>query len=404
MMDFLHKIPNLDAYGNPQYFVYLAIALIPIVIAMYHQKRLHIYEALVQFGFIFVMFTGAKWHQGMALLAYIAWEFIIVGGYMTYRKKANNSIVFYVMTFLSVLPLLMVKLTPALLGHHSFLGFMGISYLTFRATGMVMTARDGVISDFNPAMFFKFVLFMPTFTSGPIDRYERFEKDYNNMPDKDEYLDMLQKAVWYVMLGFLYKFLIAYVLKEYFQIFLEKAAIAKGGISWSLVGYMYVYGLDLYFDFAGYSMFAVAISYLFGIRSPINFNRPFISKNLKDFWNRWHMSLSFWFRDFVFMRLSFLLMKKKVFKSRVTTANVAYIFNMLLMGFWHGVTWYYIAYGLFHGIGLVINDAWLRYKRKHKKEIPHNKFTEIFATFITLQAVFVGFLIFSGILDKIFFK
>ena len=76
------------------------------------------------------------------------------------------------------------------------------------------------------------------------------------------------------------------------------------------------------------------------------------------------MSLSFWFRDFVFMRLVKVLVKHKIFKNRNVTSSVAYIINMLIMGFWHGLTWYYIAYGLFHGVGLVINDAWVRKKKK----------------------------------------
>ena len=80
------------------------------------------------------------------------------------------------------------------------------------------------------------------------------------------------------------------------------------------------------------------------------------------------MSLSFWFRDFVFMRMVMVLTRKKVFKNRNVTSSVAYIVNMLIMGFWHGVTWYYIAYGLFHGIGLVINDAWIRKKKTLNKE------------------------------------
>ncbi len=87
---------------------------------------------------------------------------------------------------------------------------------------------------------------------------------------------------------------------------------------------MYVFGLDLFFDFAGYSMFALAVSNLMGIKSPINFNKPFVSRDLKEFWNRWHMSLSFWFRDFVFMRLVTVLIRNKVFKNRNTTSSVAF--------------------------------------------------------------------------------
>ena len=123
------------------------------------------------------------------------------------------------------------------------------------------------------------------------------------------------------------------------------------------------------------------------------------------------MGLSFWFRYFVFMRLVMVLMRNKVFKSRITTSNVAYIINMLVMGFWHGVTWYYIAYGLFHGLGLVINDAWIRKKKTINKErkakgldpIPDNRWTKALGIFITFNTVMLSFLIFSGFLDQQWF-
>jgi len=141
-----------------------------------------------------------------------------------------------------------------------------------------------------------------------------------------------------------------------------------------------------------------------GIDTPMNFNQPWRSPNIKDFWNRWHITLSFWFRDFIYMRLVFWFMKHKIFKKPTTTANVTYIINMLVMGFWHGVTWYYIAYGLFHGVALMVNDMWLRYKKKHRKSIPHNGFTQVFAIFLTANLVCFSFLIFSGLLNKLWFN
>lgn len=175
---------------------------------------------------------------------------------------------------------------------------------------------------------------------------------------------------------------------------------------------MYTFGLELFFDFAGYSMFALAISNLMGIRSPINFNKPFLSRDLKEFWNRWHMSLSFWFRDFVFMRMVMVLTRKKVFKNRNVTSSMAYIVNMLIMGFWHGVTWYYIAYGLFHGLGLVINDAWVRKKKTLNKErkkaekaaLPENRWIQLLGMVVTFHVVMLSFLIFSGFLNNLWFK
>ena len=160
-------------------------------------------------------------------------------------------------------------------------------------------------------------------------------------------------------------------------------ALAHGGWSWWVIAYMYTYSMDLFFDFAGYSLFAVGISYIMGIQTPMNFNKPFIAKNIKDFWNRWHMTLSFWFRDYIYMRLVFFMMKKKLLKSRIAIANVGYLTLFLIMGFWHGVTWYYIVYGLYHAVAINLCDMWLRFKKRHKEKIPHNKFTEALAIFIT---------------------
>ncbi|MDI6498642.1 D-alanyl-lipoteichoic acid biosynthesis protein DltB [Leuconostoc suionicum] len=399
---------NLQPYADPQYFIILLLALVPLAIGLYFGKRLAWYEVLVSLVFIFLMFDGEKYHEGIALIIYMIWQWLLVWAYTLYRKKYNQTWVFYVTTILVILPLVLIKVAPVTnwLQVTTLLGFMGISYLTFRSVGMVMEIRDGSIQEFKPWFFLRFMLFMPTISSGPIDRYRRFVKDVEKAPTRDKYLEMLGKAVKYLFIGFLYKFIVSHALGTVLMPNVEHMAIvsahAQGGWSWWIIAYMYIYGLNLFFDFAGYSMFAVATGYVMGIEVPMNFNLPFLSRNLKEFWNRWHMTLSFWFRDFVFMRLVFLMMKKKWFKSRITTSNVAYIINMLIMGFWHGLKWYYIAYGLFHGVGLVINDTWLRYKKKH--HVPHNKFTNVLAIVITFNVVMISFLLFSGLLDKIWFQ
>lgn len=399
---------NLQPYADPKYFVILLLALLPVAIGLYFGKRLNWYEVVVSLVFIFLMFDGKKYHEGVALVGYMIWQWLLVWAYTLYRKKANGTVVFYIATFLSILPLILVKVAPAANWTHvtSLLGFLGISYLTFRSVAMILETRDGSIKEFNPWLFLRFMLFMPTISSGPIDRYRRFVKDITTVPDRQKYTEMLEKAVWYFFLGFLYKFVISYILGTVILPQVENLAMLSASVhhgwTWWLVPVMYTYGFDLFFDFAGYSLFAVATSYVMGVELPMNFNKPFLSKNLKDFWNRWHISLSFWFRDYIFMRLVFLIMKKKWIKNRVTTSNVAYIANMLIMGFWHGLHWYYIAYGLFHGVGMAINDAWLRYKKEH--HVPHNKFTEAFAIFITFNVVMVSFLLFSGFLDKLWFK
>ncbi|OIK57740.1 D-alanyl-lipoteichoic acid biosynthesis protein DltB [Oenococcus oeni] len=402
---FGNAIPNLQPYSDPQYFVYLLIAVMPLAIGLYYGKRFKIYETIFSIVFIVLMFTNDKLGQGVALIAYIIWQLLVVGVYHQYRIRKNNSLIFYLATFLSIVPLSIVKIMPAVdHGAQSIIGFLGISYLTFRAVGMIMEMRDGVQKDFRWWPFLRFMVFMPTISSGPIDRYRRFEKDYDHVPDRDKYVTMVGKAVQYIFLGFLYKFILAYFLGTIMLPEAKQMAISAGkGLSWPLLYVMYTYGFDLFFDFAGYSLFAVAISYLMGIETPMNFKQPFKSKNLKEFWNRWHISLSFWFRDFVFMRMVFAMKKRRLFKKSTTYSSVAYVLNMLLMGFWHGVTWYYIAYGLFHGLGLMINDWWLHFKRKHLKWLKSNWFTQGIAIFLTFHVVMISFLLFSGFLNVLWF-
>ena len=413
MMDFIRQIPHLEPYGDPQYFVYIILAVLPIFVGLFFKKRFPVYEALVSLAFIIFMLIGPKLTQIYALLFYVLWQMLWVWTYKIYRKTGDSKWIFYLHIALSILPLFFVKVTPAIYGHQSLLGFLGISYLTFRSVGMIIELRDGVLKEFNLWEFLRFMLFMPTFSSGPIDRFKRFNKDYETIPERDELLDMLETSVQYIMLGFLYKFILAHIFGSMILPPLKQYALQMGGIfNLPTLGVMYVFGLDLFFDFAGYSMFALAVSNLMGIKSPINFNKPFVSRDLKEFWNRWHMSLSFWFRDFVFMRLVTVLIRNKVFKNRNTTSSVAYIINMLVMGFWHGVTWYYIAYGLFHGLGLVVNDAWLRKKKtvnkeRKKKNLPlllDNKWTQAVGIFITFNVVMFSFLIFSGFLNDLWFK
>ena len=395
---------NIQPYQNPEYFILLVIGLLPIMIGLLYGRRFRTYETLISIAFLVLTFGGVKWHQGIALIGYVVFELLLIAWYFNYRQKHNKSWVFCLAVILAIVPLVIVKLTPLFdFGKESIIGFLGISYLTFRVVGMIMEIRDGMIKEFHPWTTLQFIIFFPTISSGPIDRYRRFEKDYNNVPDREKYVKMLEKAVHYLFLGFLYKFVIAYFFGQYLMPKVDALAIAHGGWSVWVFLHGYVYAMDLFFDFAGYSLFAVATSYVMGIETPMNFNKPWISHNVKDFWNRWHMTLSFWFRDYIYMRLVFFMMKKKWLKSRIAMANIGYLTLFLIMGFWHGETWYYIAYGLFQAIAMIVCDAWQRFKKKHRDMIPHNKFTEAFAVFLTFNVMCFSLLIFSGFLNTIFF-
>ncbi|MFC0233683.1 D-alanyl-lipoteichoic acid biosynthesis protein DltB [Vagococcus entomophilus] len=391
----------LTPYESPVYFIYIAIAFIPIIIQLLRGKRIIWYQNLVTLFFLYISFGGVNRFQGIAIILYVVWQVLLGAAYFRYRQKKNNSWVFYGTVLAGIAPLVIVKVAPIWQINPTFIGFLGISYLTFKAVQMIMEIRDGIIKEFHIGRYIQFLIFFPTISSGPIDRYRRFEKELTTAPTQNKYFELLSKGIHNIFLGCLYKYILGYILGAQLLPYVKEFAINQGGVSLGVLAYMYVYSLYLFFDFAGYSLFAVGTSYLMGYETPINFNKPFLSPNIKEFWNRWHMSLSFWFRDYVYMRLMFTLMKKKVFKSRITTSNVGYFALFLLMGVWHGLTWYYIVYGLYHALLICINDAWLRFKKKHKEQIPSNKFTQAFAIFITFHAVCFSFLIFSGFIGTL---
>ncbi|BDR61221.1 D-alanyl-lipoteichoic acid biosynthesis protein DltB [Lactobacillus xylocopicola] len=403
---------NLQPYSNPQYFIYLLVGLLPLIWGLYNGRRFKIYELVFSLVFLFLIFDGDKWQQGVSLILYLLFQLLLAYCYLRYRKSGQNKTwVFYLAVILAIVPLILVKFQTAFPAAKipGVLGFLGISYITFKTVQVIMEVRDGAIKELDWGTYLRFLLFFPTLSSGPIDRYRRFAKDCDAVPTRAQYVDDLAQATRYLFQGFLYKFILGWFFGTYWLPKITKYALIAGAangnlkLSWWVVAYMYCYSMYLFFDFAGYSLFAVAISYFMGIHTPMNFNQPFIAPNIKDFWNRWHMTLSFWFRDYIYMRFTFFAMKKKWFKNTVHLSQVAYLLLFLVMGLWHGLTWYYIVYGLFHASAIIINDSWIRFKKKHRDQIPSNRFTKGLAIFVTFNVVCFSFLLFSGFLSQLWF-
>ncbi|MEQ1852904.1 MAG: D-alanyl-lipoteichoic acid biosynthesis protein DltB, partial [Chthoniobacteraceae bacterium] len=281
------------------------------------------------------------------------------------------------------------KLMPFFSTEGAF-GFLGISYVTFRALEVIFSIRDGVVKSLSPGQLFAFLFFLPTVSSGPIDRYRRFGPDWAKERSRAEFLDDLDFAIQRVMRGFLYKFIIAALIDHQLRVPLLKVPGFAGD-----AGYMYVYTLYLFFDFAGYSAFAVGVSRFLGIRTPENFSLPFLARNIRDFWSRWHMSLSFWFRDHVHMRFQLAAMKGKWFKGKHTASYLGLFLTFGLMGVWHGLAPHYIVYGLYHAV-LTSGYDWFARWNKQAKWWPDGPWWRALNIGLTFHAVAFGMLIFSG--------
>lgn len=381
----------MTPYGSFTFFFIIAILLAPTVILGLLGKRFYRYNLVVTLIGLCIIFAS-NLQGAIALILFMIWQVILIYGYLHYRRNANEATVFYLAVFLSILPLVLSKLLPYF-SQINWFGFLGISYLTFKGTQLIMETRDGLIKKVPPiSQLLYFILFFPTISSGPIDRYRRFEKDVQREITREEYKVLLYDGINKIFQGFLYKYIIGYSINHFFIAnlrFIEHSQFQHH------LYYMYAYSLYLFFDFAGYSAFAIGVSYLMGIQSPENFNKPFISRNIKDFWNRWHLSLSYWFRDYVYMRFVFWMTKKKWIKNRNVISNLGYILLFLLMGVWHGLEFQYILYGIYHAILMVLYNYFEQFNKKHKWW-PKNKFTHVLAILLTFHLICFGFYIFSG--------
>lgn len=333
-------------------------------------------------------------------------QYLFAVALLAYRVRFKAKWPGYLAVTLSLLPLLIAKFLPenagasaagptGAIGATGLIEFIGLSYATLKAVDVLIGIHDGLIKTLTPLRYFAFLFFFPTVSSGPIDRYRRFSDDWSKANSRIDLLQDLDGAIHRLFRGFFYKFVLAYSINKYW---LEK--IPDHPTFSHTISYMYGYSLYLFFDFAGYSAFAIAFSYLLGIHTPENFQRPFLSRNIKEFWTRWHITLSTWFRDFIYMRFLLTAFKKKWFKDKRHAAYVANFLTFGIMGFWHGTQTHYLVYGLYHACLITGHDAFAHWNRPHP-DSPAKIWGEslpwqIAGILLTSHAVAFGFLIFSG--------
>jgi membrane protein involved in D-alanine export len=332
---------------------------------------------------------GTAFQEVWLVVGYGVFEWIVASGFLWARSRTKNRALFWVALLLALLPLALAKFVP-LFKPGYLVGFVGLSYITFRALDVVISIQDRLVPSLSIVQYLGYLLFFPTISSGPIDRYRRFVGDWGHRRNRTEFLQDLDGAVHRIFTGFLYKFIVAALIKQHW---LDPAA--GGSDLLSTLSYMYAYSFYLFFDFAGYSAFAIGLSYLFGIHSPENFDRPFLARDIRDFWNRWHMSLSFWFRDHIYTRFVFAATKGRWFKSRYLGSHFGYFLTFGFMGLWHGTQAYYLLYGLYHAGLFVGLDSFSRWNRRHRVWGEGPIWTAA-GVFVTFNLVCFGFLLFSG--------
>ena len=372
----------MNYFEGNEFFLLLFVVLLIGFVLNYFGKRKDYYILSLS-----ILFAGAIYGKSKAMVVYLL-AFIVYQYFLVFIAQRMDSKRLKPLVILSILPLVVNKVFAITQLH--LLSFIGISYMSFKTIQIMLEISDGLIKEkISVKDYLQFLLFFPTVSSGPIDRSRRFLKEINEVMPRKEYLELAGDGVYRIVLGLLYKVILStYVYQILF-------ALSNTGTVIYSIKYMYLYTLYLFFDFAGYSLMAVGSSNILGIQTPMNFNKPFLSVDIKDFWTRWHITLSTWLRDFVFSRVLMQVIRKKWFKNRLHNAAYAYMVNMLVMGFWHGISISYIAYGFYHGVlmsGFEIYQKKSTFYKKHKNKTWY----KLMSWFVTMNLVMVGFFIFSG--------
>lgn len=348
----------------------------------------------IQYGGVSAVADGVLVGTSAMVAAYAVYQWLLVAALaalarrrgVTQRPRPPRAASYLALT-LAVVPLVLVKFKPEL---DSLIGFLGMSYVTFRSLDVLFSIHDGVINRIPVLEFLAFLLCFPTISAGPIDRYRRFSADWRRPRDRAALVRDLDIGVHKVFTGLFYKFILAVLIARRWM----NPALHHHGVG-ALLSYMYAYSFYLFFDFAGYSAFAIGVSHVLGVRAPENFRRPFLARNIREFWDRWHISLSWWFRDHVYMRFLLLATKRRWFGNRYAASYAGLILSFGLMGVWHGPHVRYVLYGLYHAALLIGHDA---YKRVAGRTTSRERSwrADAWATALTFHAVCFGFLLFSG--------
>lgn len=255
---------------------------------------------------------------------------------------------------------------------------LGISFFTFQAVSYVVDVYRGKVNSADSILDFAMYLsFFPQLIAGPIVRYQDIESQIHERKVSED--DFAEGIVIFVS-GLGQKVLIADTLGSFTQIMNQTGTSSVLGLWLCAIAFT----LQLYHDFCGYSRMAIGLGKLFGFTFPRNFNYPLWAASLTDFWRRWHMTLSSFFRDYVYIPLG----GNRVSKGR-------WIFNMavvwFLTGIWHGAGWNFIVWGLYNGILLIIEKILLNRWVERKGILNH---------VCTFMLVVIGFVIFSS--DNLF--
>ena len=264
---------------------------------------------------------------------------------------------------------------------------LGLSFFTFQKIALLVDAYQGRVRHFDVLGYILFVSFFPQLIAGPIVHHSEVMPQFAlNGPMRKT--DFAQGLMLFAI-GLSKKVLVADTIAQFVGPAFDAAALGQSPSVVQAWTATVAYTLQLYFDFSGYSDMAVGLALLFGIRLPPNFNSPYKALNIIEFWRQWHMTLSRFLRDYLYVPLG----GNRHGEVR-RFANL--LVTMVLGGLWHGAAWTFVLWGALHGIFLAINHLWIALRPHIGLIGPSNFFTRLASRTVTFVAVVTAWVFFRA--------
>lgn len=337
---------------NSYKFIFLFLPLVLLICKKI--KREYLLPFIVIISFYFYSFAGHKWFLIPMLITTVL-DFLIAPqieksstilkkrSWLIFSLTANLGLLFYFKySFLiastiwgtdSEVASLVKVILPA-----------GISFYTFQTISYIVDVYRGVAHvEKNFWKFAGFVSFFPHLVAGPLTRHNQLIPELEKV-SKQGIKIQWEDGLFLFIIGLSKKVIIADRIAEIIDPLLNQVELFDTTIGWlTILGYT----MQIYFDFSGYSDMAIGLARLFGITLPQNFNSPYKASNLSDFWRRWHMSLSLWLKDYLYISLG----------GNKKRRSLNLFLTMVLGGLWHGANWTFAIWGAYHGLLLIISHS-----------------------------------------------
>jgi alginate O-acetyltransferase complex protein AlgI len=264
---------------------------------------------------------------------------------------------------------------------------LGISFFTFQKVAYLVDAWRGKTREHTFGEYCLFVCFFPQLIAGPIVHHSEMLPQFKQAHIFRFNPTAFAAGITWFTLGLCKKTIFADGIAGYSTSVFGEAAQGTSPGMWAAWGAALAYACQVYYDFSGYTDMAIGLGQMFGIRLPVNFNSPYQAANIIDFWRRWHITLSTFLRDYLYIPLG---------GNRLGSARryMNVFITMLLGGIWHGASWTFVVWGALHGVYLMINHAWVDLRRGSERKPTFA--SRVAAKTITFLAVLVAWVFFRA--------